>query len=252
MISEARKIEIRAYVWNGGEEPLELSWDGPDDFDKIQHALTEQLEAKEFGKVVRTYPGTKPGDEELALHYRAFTDEFRGRQIVSGADEADLNRHFMQHKQYCAMRVFSPAELYALKPTRVDHDVEAIVRIHVPEIDIYGLDDEAVEATKRIEYRQLVYHSADCYRTWELGYIWLDGKPIMVVNSSGRGGDEYSERWITDAALYSEMIVFLRQFIGQGEVTGFVKPDTKIPAMTEFYGSTIHDFYDVEKQESKS
>jgi hypothetical protein len=251
MISEAKRVEIKGYVWNEGQAPAELAWDGPDDFDKIQLALTAQLETIEFGKIVRTYPNMKPGDEELALYYRAFTHEYRGRQIVSGADEADLNRHYMQHKQYCDMRVFSPAELYAFKPVRVEYDVNTIVRIHVPEIDTYGLDHEAVEATKRIEYRELAYHSPDSYRTWELGSIWLDGKPIMVVNNSGRGGDEYSERWITDAALYSEMIVFLRQFIAHSEVTGFVKADTKIPAMTEFYGNTIHDYYDVDTQEAK-
>jgi len=32
---------------------------------------------------------------------------------------------------------------------------------------------------------------------------------------------------------------------------GFVKASDKIPEMTEFYGRTIHDYYDVERQEPK-
>jgi len=251
MISEAKRVEIRAYVWNEGEAPAELAWDGPDDFDKIQHALEDQLENKEFGKIVRTYPSMKLGDEELALHYRAFTDEYRGRQIVSGADEVDLDRHYMQHRQYCSMRVFSPSELYALKPVSVHYDVDSLVRAHIPEIDAFSLDSDAIGESKRIEYRELVFNTQDSYRTWQLGSVWLDGKPVMVVNNSGRGGDEYSERWITDAALYSEMVVYLWAFVKETDVTGFVKADTKIPAMTEFYGNTIHDFYDADKQEPK-
>ena len=38
-------------------------------------------------------------------------------------------------------------------------------------------------------------------------------------------------------------------FTDDPDVTGFVSPDTVIPAMTEFYGHTIHDYYDADKQE---
>jgi len=74
----------------------------------------------------------------------------------------------------------------------------------------------------------------------------------MVVNSSGRDGDEYSERFITDGDTFAAMVRFLQEFIEDATVTGFVKANAIIPAMTEFYGRTLHDFYDVVTQTPKN
>ncbi len=44
---EAKIVEVRAFVWNEGEEPQELHWEGPDDFDRLQRELMQHLDAKE-------------------------------------------------------------------------------------------------------------------------------------------------------------------------------------------------------------
>jgi len=248
MISEAKKVELVAYVWNQGEEMTVIHLGGDVTFENLQSKMQEGLATKEFGKIVRQYEdGT-----ELALFYRAFTDEHRGRQIVGGTDEAELATFFTDRKAYCAQPVYSAADLYNMKPSRVFYDLFHFVGTHLPELNNYDLNHELAEATKRIEIRQLAYDCPDGRRTWELDTIWFDGKPVMVVNSSGRDGDEYSERFITDGDTFAAMVRFLQEFIEDATVTGFVKANAIIPAMTEFYGRTLHDFYDVVTQTPKN
>jgi len=240
MFSTAERLEIKAYIWNEGGQPVELEWDGKDDFDPIQSALCDKLDEFEYGKIAAVRGAGSP----VELHYRAFTDPHRGRQIVSGVDPADLTMSYNSRKTYCAMKVFSPAELYALTPEPLDvlwQDEDAI-RLHVPEVNSDELDFDAMRGTGRFEYRPLA-HSPNW--GWKLGTVWFDGRPVAVVNSSGEDEGENRERWITDGAAFLEMVTFLREFVSAHEVTGYVKADTVIPAMTEFYGSTIHDYYDV-------
>jgi hypothetical protein len=254
MASQARQVEVTASVWNEGEQPLELEWDGDSNlFDRLQHQLMEHLETREFGKLVRHYPATDSMPEgELALFYRAFTDPYRGRQVVAGMDEEERDECFGQRKRECGLKAFTPEELYALKPVRTDFASGHTVEVHLPEIDLYELDLDKVEAEKRMETRTLVDHDYDGRRGWTLQTVWFDGKPVMVVNSSGRDGDEYHERWITDAEAFGKLLAWLQSFIPRTEVTGFVKPDAVIPAMTEFYNHTIHDYYDTGKVESEN
>ena len=258
--------ELHAYVWNEGETPTEvfLSEDngtyGRED-DKLRHDLYKALETKEYGKFQRIWPANVHMDAgELSILFRAFTDQYRGRIIVSGVDEAELAKMYAEQKAFCAQKVFTPAELYALKPAlnphsgepRVDYGSWHTLSVHIPEVDYYNLDTDAIEATKRFETRTLVDHDYDGRRGWTLQTVWYDGKPVMVVNSSGRDGDEYHDRWITDNQAFGDMIGFLRSYGKDDQPpTDFVKASDVIPAMTEFYNATIHDFYDVERQESR-
>lgn len=257
MISEAHQVEVKAFVWNEGQNPEELSWEGPDLFDRIQHDLTEKMETFEFGKLVKTtfhplfVPDESAVENELLL-FRAFTDEFRGRQIVSGVDVEDLNTRFEECKRFCAQKVFTPAELYALKPIRVGMSWHTVL-VHFPEIN-FDFDKDAsatIELAGRMETRTIVDHDYDGRRGWTLQTVWFDGKPVMVVNSSGRDGNEYHERWITDGEAFGHLVSWLQTFTLRKEITGYVKADAVLPAMTEFYGHTIHDYYDVKIQEQK-
>jgi hypothetical protein len=237
-----KEPKLHACVWNEHEEPQEIAVRMG--FNLLQHDLEQHLETKEYGRIVK-------GD--LVLYYRAFTDEYRGRQIVGGVTLAELDAMYQKRKRECALRVFSPAELYALKPTDVDYGSWHTVNVHLSEnISVYDIDLDAVEKTQRMETRTLVDHCSDGRRTWTLQTVWFDNKPVMVVNSSGRDGDEYHERWITDAPLFGKLVTFLKSFMPKPEVSSeFVEASTKIPAMTEFYNGTIHDFYDTEAQEPK-
>jgi hypothetical protein len=256
------QTELHAYAWDEGEQPVEvLLPEGAAEVTRPQYPgdnalereLMNRLDTKEYGKFVRTYPVSLHVDgSELALWYRAGTDEYRGRWVVSGLDEAERDAAYEAHKVFCAQKVFSPAELYALKPTRVDFGSWHTVNVHFQnDVNYYEIDLDAVEKTQRMETRTIIDYDYDGRRGWTLQTIWFDKKPVMVVNSSGRDGDEYHDRWITDAGLFGELIAFLRSFIPEAEVAGYAKASDKIPAMTEFYGHTIHDYYDVERQESR-
>jgi hypothetical protein len=256
------QTELHAYAWDEGEQPVEVFLpEGAAEVSRPQYpgdnalerALMDTLETKEYGKFVRVYPvSTHVDGGELTLWYRAATDQHRGRWVVSGLDEAERDKAFKAHKEFCSQRVFSPAELYALKAPRVDYADWHTINVHLSDdVNYFDMDHDAAEATKRMETRTIVDRDFDGRRGWTLQTVWFDNKPVMVVNSSGRDGDEYHNRWITDPAQFAELVTFLRSFTPLTEETGYVKADAKIPAMTEFYNSTIHDFYDVERQEPK-
>jgi hypothetical protein len=252
--TKARTVEIRAFAWNEGEEPVELVAGSADDFNKIEHTLMTALETKDWGKLVRYYPPQEyppmPAGE-LALTYRTFTDPFRGRQIAAGTDLNEVNKRFEEMKQFCTQRVFSPAELYALKPVRIDSADWRTINVHLMnEVSYWDMDHDAAEAANRMETRTLVDHDYDGRRGWTLQTVWFDNVPVMVVNSSGRDGDEYHDRWITDLHAFGKMVAWLRTFVPPDDL-GYAEADAKIPAMTEFYNHTIHEYYNVEAQEPK-
>jgi hypothetical protein len=245
---------IKAYVWNEHEEPQEIPWGKEDDL--LSAMIAQRLQTKEYGKIVRSYPATQHvSAAELELHYRAFTDQYRGRIVVSGVDLADLDANYRKTRKFCDQKVFSPAELYALKPVRTDYGSWHTVNVHFAEdgVNNFDINMDAVEETQRMDTRTLVDHDYDGRRGWTLQTVWFDDKPVMVVTSGGRDGDEYHDRWITDPDQFAKLVTFLRSFTTEeSEAAAFVKADKKIPAMTEFYGHTIHDYYDVEAQEPKN
>jgi hypothetical protein len=247
------KTELHLYVWNEGEMPIDVSIEDDGDEYALQRQIGEQLDKYDFAKFQRIFPSNTHMDgDELTILYRAFTDPYRGRIAVSGLDEAELAQAYAEQKAFCEQKVFTPAELYALKPTNVTHDSYHTVSVHLPEVDVYNIDLDAVGETKRFETRTLVDYDYDGRRGWTLQTVWYDGKPVMVVNSSGRDGEEYHDRWITDNQAFGDMIGFLRSY-GKDDhpPSDFAKASDVIPAMTEFYGHTIHDYYDVESQESR-
>jgi len=242
--------ELQGFIWNEGGKPVQFACGGAEDFNAIQHTLMVCLKTNEYGKIVRLM---SPSDS-ITLYYRAFDDQYRGRQVVTGTTEDEVNAAYEERKQQCAAKVFTPAELYDLDPIRVQYDSWHTVNVHLSsEIsDPLSIDLDEVAATQRFEVRTLVDHDYDGRRGWTLQTVWFDKRPVMVVNSSGRDGDEYRERWITDGEAFYDLVRFLNSFSkpeGSGE---FVKADEKIPAMTEFYNHTIHDYYDVERQESRN
>jgi hypothetical protein len=244
VFSEARIVDIKVHIWDEGEQPEITDWQGNFSWERIVNLMEEKLSIKEYGAVIRYYPATETEKaEEIGLYYRAFTDPHRGRIIVGGASPEDTNDNFEQRKKDCAMKVFTPAELYTLKPVQTEFD--SYVVMDYVEIDRYDFDASKADEEKRLEVRRLAYENE-----WMLATVWFDGKPVMVISYSGKDG-ENKDKWITDGEVYANMVTWLYTFVEKTEVTGFVKADAVIPALTEFGGSTLHDFYDVEHQVTK-
>jgi hypothetical protein len=252
MLSEARLVDIKVHIWDEGEQPTITDFDGDFRWERISAIMEEKLAAKEYGAIIKTYYKTEfvPGgaesavDEEIGLYYRAFTDPHRGRIIVGGASPEDTNKNYNRRRVECAQKVFTPAELYALKPVQTEYDAYTVTS-YVDGFDTWRFDHEKAEGEKRLEIRRLVYENE-----WMLSTVWFDGKPVMIISYSGKDGEE-KDKWITDGGVYADMVTWLYTFVEKTEVTGFVKVDAVIPALTEFGSHTLHDFYDVEQQLTK-
>ena len=146
-------------------------------------------------------------------------------------------------------RVSHDPEMEELSDFRQSKYYESYVHL-ANEIPAWSVDTQSAEAEEQIEIRVLADECEDGRRTWTLETVWYRGLPVMIVNSSGRDGDEYHNRYVTDAHQFERMLEFLRAFCKNDGIDGLVNNvDKVIPDMTEFYGATIHDYYDVEKQE---
>lgn len=239
-------MDIKLHVWDEGEQPTISNWEGDLRWDRISSVLEEKLISKEYAAIIRSYPATAEGDAEyIGLYYRAFTDPHRGRIIVGGASPEGTNKHFEKRKAECAQKVFSAQELYALKPIRTEFDSYRVASNFIDDFDYYGFDSNTADAEKRLEVRDLAYENE-----WMLSTVWFDGKPVMVISCSGKDCEE-KFRWITDGAVYAELMTWLQTFKERTDVTGFIKASDLLPSLTEFGGRTLHDFYDVERQAPK-
>jgi hypothetical protein len=242
--------DIYALAWNEGEEPERLTVNGTEQrqMEQLQNAIRIALETRTYGKISATR-----GSETISLYYRAWTDPQRGRYLVTGLDPADAEKQMHDEQKRLAVKCFTPRELYALKPYKVHHDLYPLIYLHLENEIPYGdVDTNAAEAEEQIEIRVLADECEDGRRTWTLETVWFCGNPVMVVNSSGRDGDEYHNRYITDLIQFENMLKFLRAFCKNNEIEGLVIDlDKTIPDMTEFYNATLHDYYDVEKQEKR-
>lgn len=246
VLSEARLVDIKLHIWDDGEAPTITDWEGDFRWERISNVLEEKLATKEYGAIIRSYPATETeAAEDIGLYYRAFTDPHRGRIIVGGASPADTNAHYNRRRVECTQKVFTPAELYTLKPIRTEFDSYRVVRNFIDGFDYYGFDSNAADAEKRLEVRDLAYENE-----WMLGTAWFDGKPVMVIGCAGKDCED-KWRWITNGEVYAAMVTWLQTFLERNEVTGFIKASDLLPGLTEFGGRTLHDFYDVDLQEAK-
>lgn len=188
------------------------------------------------------------------LFYGTFMDPIRGRQYSGGVESMEeLMAYMEKDRQACSLQVFTPRELYALAPiphhSPLDsYDLQALVRLYLPEVQEYDTDFDAVLAQNAIDIRYLANVCFDGRRTWTLATVWYKHSPVMVITSSGRDGDEYHERYVTDSVVFHQLLYCF--WIHQ---TGPAVIDANVPLaeLTEFYNATLHDFYDVESQTKK-
>jgi hypothetical protein len=87
--------------------------------------------------------------------------------------------------------------------------------------------------------RQVAYHDCDGERTVGLYTLWFKGEPVGIFQSSGRGGDEYVDRWITDAAAYAVVAQYVRTKLASDELKDFHDPERMVypEEIFHFYGT---------------
>ena len=237
-----------------------------DDFEKARNLICGKLKNEGFAAGVMTADtrdeaykakhGFYGQPERVELHYRAWDDPHRGRIVAGGLESvAAMDKYAAELQDKYTAKVFTANEIYALKP------------IDLPWVGYLGslerwmkeenvcLHDfrawETVEAEKRIELRFLVNENMGSDESFEIGSVWFDGKPLAVVTHTG---EDNSDRYITDVAGWYRMIAYLRVFMvpEEEDKPQVLDPNTPLQWLTELDGyHTLHDFYDVEKQEKK-
>lgn len=246
---------LSARVWDEGIETVEVYPAGisEKDFTELENVVVRRMNAD--SNVVTHAVISRKFDtlETLDIHYVAATDSYRGRFIVTGTSAEDAQQELAKRRKEYEARCFTPRELYALKPIKTSTDPYHLINVHLSEGVPYAASNADANLAEHglIEIRTLADECSDGRRTWTLETIWFKGRPVMVVNSSGRDGDEYHNRFITDRESFEDMVSYIRSFCNETQPEDRVSADTVIPGMTEFYNATIHRYYDVDKQEKK-
>jgi hypothetical protein len=135
----------------------------------------------------------------------------------------------------------TPNQLYQRIPEKTDHEICTLKGFnfnHVPEIESEFIPKDP---TGKIEIRYYKDFYFDQRRFWRLASVWIEGKPVMIIQNAGREGDDHAKSFITDATQYSALIKHLATLTKPlaGKIENVVDPDIEIPDLTKFYGNEL-------------
>ncbi len=130
-----------------------------------------------------------------------------------------------------------PSQIYALSTYKkvdlwsfVDHrDMIELTEF------VYQIDHDK---NTRIEVREHYYWCEDGRRSIVIDTVWLDHHPVMVLRAAGREGRDYCDRFITDARLFAEIVIYLRS-IADVESPEVISADSDIKALDVFYNQDM-------------
>jgi len=140
----------------------------------------------------------------------------------------------------------TPNELYKREPEQTVSFIEtewneSYIRgcyyNYIPEIDGYS----NYKPSDRIQIHIYKDFDFDGRRFWRLASIWLDNKPVMIVQNAGREGDDHTNRFITDHKQYVNLVSLLLslQISEEIEHSDIIDPNKEDPSITFFYGCDL-------------
>jgi len=107
------------------------------------------------------------------------------------------------------------------------------------------LGDRYVTDTDRVRIDLIHHHAHDNRRFWRLMTVRFDDRPVMVLQNSGREGDDFSRRFIVDHQAFAQLLAHLN-WRGMGPaaaaavadlaLTEVVPFDEDLPTLTNFAG----------------
>lgn len=95
---------------------------------------------------------------------------------------------------------------------------------------------------ERLKLRTHHYENFDGERGWNLASIALDDIPFMIIQKAGRGGRDHEARFITDAGVYRQAILYLIQTSAPPD-SEVINPEEDRPELTAFYGHSLNEFF---------
>lgn len=134
--------------------------------------------------------------------------------------------------------MLTPKDLYEMKSleTLDAWALRGCYYDHVPEAGDYPRLQEA----SRVRVDVVGYIRFDPERFWRLATVWFDAKPVMVIQNVGRGGNDYSKRFVTDVPLYLETADYLKEK-QEPEIVGAVPLSYAGDDLVKFYGASLDD-----------
>ncbi len=140
----------------------------------------------------------------------------------------------------------TPNELYARPAQQVVVDdffcLKGCYYDHLPEVgaDASELDKVLCGPLKgRFELRFYRKRNSDQRRVWWLYSLWLDGKPVMVLQNAGREGDDHHRRIVTDQTLLAETVRLIRTHLPVSPADEVADPSTEIEGLDAFYSDRL-------------
>lgn len=115
----------------------------------------------------------------------------------------------------------------------------------LPEIDDYDLYSIKPEDNKRLKIKVLKDFDFDGRRFWRLQTLWIDDKPVMIMQNAGREGEDHRERFITNDGLYKEVVNYMRELVGDNSNMFDDFVDENEPRnYLEFYGNHLNGHFE--------
>ena len=133
----------------------------------------------------------------------------------------------------------TPRQLYARTPQGTSDNLY-VLRKFVPEIDQFPAH------SNRVEIRCYEHHHFDHRRIWVLAGVFLDGRPVMVIQEAGRDGDDHVKRYVTDWDHYKRLVSYLWSRVPEPTSSNsdeLIGMDDDVRGLTEFYGGVLGDTF---------
>jgi hypothetical protein len=135
------------------------------------------------------------------------------------------------------------SDFYARTPIKVENEIYALIdswHPHVPEVNEDDLDSRK---NRRIQVRIYFDPHIDGERCCTIGAAYFDDKPVMLFRHGGRGGHDQYDEFVTDRALYGEMVQYMRaELVRDGcqkPIPHTYDPDVYLRDLDHFYN---HNF----------
>ena len=125
-------------------------------------------------------------------------------------------------------------DVYALKSSPVLMTDYIFTDKWVPELPEleYTLDRStllAIDAEGYLGIRKLFEKNFDSERSAGMYTLWFKGAPVAIVHTSGRGGSENFQRWVTDAPRLFDLVQYLRtKMSGEAGANDVYDPETEV------------------------
>jgi hypothetical protein len=119
--------------------------------------------------------------------------------------------------------------------------------LYTSQYDLY----KSAPEDPHFEIRIIEHHHTDTRRYWRTATVWLNSKPVMVVQNAGRDGDDWIRHWVTDQPLYFELCQYVRSEVLRliapkirdelRDPQLLIDPNTQIKELDEYYGRRFGD-----------